>query len=69
MSARQGEERGRGIPRTEEERRARHEELYPGTELPERGYGLTRISGSSTPFIVGGLAIIALIALALVRRR
>jgi len=31
-----------GVPRTEEERRLRHEELYPGEPLPPRGAGLTR---------------------------
>lgn len=55
MSAREGEERGRGIPRSEEERRERHERLYPGTPLPERGTGLS--GGSPAPWIVGALAI------------
>ena len=38
--AREGTERGRGIPRTNQERAERHESLYPGTPLPERGTGL-----------------------------
>jgi len=38
--AREDEERGRGIPRTEAERQSRHETLYPGTPLPPRGTGL-----------------------------
>jgi len=38
--ARQGDERGKGIPRSEAERRTRHEELFPGTPLPPRGTGL-----------------------------
>ena len=38
--AREGQDRGKGIPRTEEERRQRHEELFPGTSLPERGTGI-----------------------------
>ncbi len=33
-----------GNPRSEEERAARHEDLYPGTPLPERGTGRTRMS-------------------------
>lgn len=41
MTAREGEERGGGFPYTEEERLQRHMTLYPGTVLPERGYGLT----------------------------
>lgn len=40
--AREGEERGRGIPRSNEERRKRHEERFPGTPLPERGAGLSQ---------------------------
>ena len=40
MNSRRGEERGMGVPRTEEERRQRHESLYPGTPLPERGAGI-----------------------------
>jgi len=40
--AREGEERGAGTPRTEAERRQRHEELYPGTPLPSRGTGISQ---------------------------
>ena len=40
MSARQDEERGKGIPFTEEERAARHYEQYGTTDLPPRGTGL-----------------------------
>ncbi len=28
-----------GKPRTESERKARHEKLHPGTKLPKRGTG------------------------------
>lgn len=38
--ARQGDERGRGLPRSNQERAERHGYLYPGTPLPERGTGL-----------------------------
>lgn len=38
--ARQNEGRGKGAPYTDEERWERHQELYPGTPLPERGTGL-----------------------------
>ena len=64
MSARQGEERGRGIPRSEEERQERHEKLYPGTPLPERGYGLSGNEPSKasiiTVAILGVLTIVLL---------
>ena len=40
-NARQGDERGKGIPRTDAERRARHSDLYgDDSELPPRGTGL-----------------------------
>lgn len=58
MPARQNEERGRGIPRTEEERQTRHEELYPGTELPPRGTGLSTGEGTSVGATILGLAVI-----------
>jgi len=68
--AREGEERGRGIPRTDferaithygitEEEYCAHPDWYP---LPERGYGLTtgnEVSpecSSCWPFLVFGLA-------------
>ena len=35
----------RNYPRTEEERQARHETLFPGTPLPERGTGWGRMEG------------------------
>jgi hypothetical protein len=57
--AREGEERGRGVPRSEEERWERHQELYPGEPLPPRGYGLRGIgddAGSNmTPIIISGI--------------
>lgn len=45
--AREDEERGKGIPRTEAERQARHETLYPGTPLPPRGTGLGISQGAT----------------------
>lgn len=66
MSAREGEERGRGIPRSEEERRERHERLYPGTPLPERGTGLS--GSSSAPWIVSVLAIGFFVLVAITRK-
>lgn len=62
MRAREGEERGKGVPLTDEERRLRHEELYPGEPLPPRGYGLTRVgrvgqidTSTGLLFLVGSL--------------
>ena len=34
------EERRKGVPRTDEEREARHKELYGTSNLPPRGTGL-----------------------------
>ena len=34
------EERRKGVPRTDEERTARHKELYGTSNLPPRGTGL-----------------------------
>jgi len=68
--AREGSERGKGTPRTEEERRSRHEELYPGTKLPPRGTGLSADTG--TPAVgatILGLAVITGIAFMAVRKR
>jgi hypothetical protein len=48
LGAREGEERGYGIPRSEEERQKRHEMLYPGTPLPPRGYGLSASIATDT---------------------
>jgi len=36
-----GEERRKGVPRTDEERTARHKELYGTSDLPPRGTGLS----------------------------
>ena len=57
--AREGEERGKGVPRTEEERWSRHEELYPGTPLPKRGTGLSTEPG--TPYV--GASLLGLVAI------
>jgi len=61
--AREGEERGRGLPRSNQERAARHESLFPGTPLPPRGTGLG-ISQEYAPImptiwksLLGGLGI------------
>jgi len=40
--------RGMGTPKTEEERRRRHEALYPGEKLPPRGTGLKRGSAAGS---------------------
>ena len=64
------EERGQGVPLTDEERRARHYEQYGSFELPPRGTGLQSLGvikglgnpeiGISKPdiigMVVGGLA-------------
>lgn len=42
--ARGGEERGRGVPLTEEERVRRHFEQYRTEELPPRGTGLSGLN-------------------------
>jgi len=68
--AREGEERGRGIPRTEEERQSRHEDLYPGTPLPERGTGLS--TELETPYVGAsllGLVVIVGIAFMVTRKK
>jgi len=60
MNAREGE-RGRGLPRSNEEQRERHEKLYPGTSLPERGTGLSEgeeeDKKKAIPWIVGAIAL------------
>lgn len=43
MAARLDIERGRGVPLTDAERRARHLELYGTEELPPRGTGLAQM--------------------------
>ena len=61
--ARQGEERGRGVPRTEEARKARHEELYPGEPVPDRGTGLRQgTAGTIGTAMLLGLAVVVVIA-------
>ena len=45
MSARENEERGKGVPFTEEERAQKHFEEYGTKNLPPRGTGLGRIPG------------------------
>ena len=45
--SREGEERGFGVPRSEEERAGRHERLHQGTSLPPRGTGIRRSIGST----------------------
>ncbi len=54
------EERGQGIPLTDEERAARHETMFPGTPLPARGTGLTQNIGALSmetcaPYIIAGI--------------
>jgi len=53
--AREGSERGRGIPRSNQERAERHESLYPGTPLPERGTGLSQEYAPVAPTLWGAL--------------
>jgi len=53
--ARQGDERGRGLPRSNQERAERHESLFPGTPLPERGTGLSQDYAPVVPTIWGAL--------------
>jgi len=68
--AREDEERGRGIPFTDEEREQRHYERYGTTELPSRGTGLqsigllqslgtpgTTVSGYDIAGLLGGGAV------------
>lgn len=47
--AREGEERGRGTPLTDEEREERHVEEYGTNELPPRGTGLGQGSDGTLP--------------------
>jgi len=49
--AREGGERGRGLPRSNQERSERHQRLYPGTPLPERGTGLSQEYAPVVPTI------------------
>jgi hypothetical protein len=44
MAARK--ERGKGVPLTDEERQARHRELYGSEELTPRGTGLSNPGGT-----------------------
>lgn len=57
--SREGEERGQGVPRSEEEREERHQQLYPGEPLPPRGSGLSGIGQTTTtnyaPAVISGL--------------
>lgn len=70
MPAREDEERGRGIPRSEEERAARHEELYPGTPLPPRGTGLSGEGPSGGQIAaIAGLAVFGLLVIAIAAKR
>ncbi|WP_455364663.1 hypothetical protein [[Eubacterium] cellulosolvens] len=41
-------DRGKGRPKTEEERRKRHGITYPGEKLPPRGTGLQRGSAAGS---------------------
>lgn len=66
--AREGEERGRGLPRSEEERQTRHEELYPGTPLPERGTGLRANPGTPAVGAVLGLSVVVGLALLAIKK-
>ena len=66
--SREGEERGRGIPRSQEERQRRHEEVYPGTPLPERGTGLSGSFEDLGPWNAG-LLTLGLLALIITRKR
>jgi len=55
-------QRRKGVPRTEAERRFRHEELFPGTPLPERGTRRSLNSqiqeGVPAPVVTAGRALL-----------
>ena len=60
------EERGYGIPRTDEQRRARHYDLYGTEELPPRGTGLSQSAEEDrNPFSFVGWSVLAGVGIAL----
>jgi len=68
MAAREGLERGRGRPLTDEERKERHKRLYGTEEPPPRGTGLSKASSSSSSSL-GKWILIGLIAYGVLKKK